>query len=66
MVDRVTWKHLVPLVAFVLPTLVIGYGVVIPRSCIAGINELTLGFASTIVGACITYFAGLRMALPRT
>lgn len=61
-----TWKHVLPLLGFVLPTVVIGYGVVIPRSCIAGVNELTLGFASTIVGACITYFVGLRLALPRT
>jgi hypothetical protein len=51
---------------FVLPTAVIGFGVVIPRSCIAGVNELTIGFASTIVGACVTYALGLRQALPRT
>lgn len=61
-----TWKHLLPLIGFVLPTIAIGFGVVIPRSCIAGVNELTVGFASTIVGACITYFVGVRMALPRT
>ncbi len=61
-----TWKHILPLVGFVLPTTVIGYGVVIPGSCIAGVNELTIGFASTIVGACITYLVGMRMALPRT
>ena len=56
-------RHLLPLVGFVVPTAVIGYGVVIPRSCIAGINELTVGFASTIVGACVTYVLGLRAAL---
>jgi hypothetical protein len=39
----------------------IGYGVVIPRSCIAGLNELTLGFAATVLGACLTYWAGLRL-----
>jgi hypothetical protein len=45
------WKtrHFVSLVGFVVPTVVIGYGFVIPRSCIAGVNELTVGFATTIV-----------------
>jgi hypothetical protein len=58
-----TWKHFLPLIGFVLPTAAIGFGVVIPRSCIAGINELTIGFASTIVAACVTYVLGLRQAL---
>jgi hypothetical protein len=56
-------RHLVPLATFVVPTLVIGYGVVIPRSCIAGVNDLTLGFAASIVGACVTYIIGLRAVL---
>jgi hypothetical protein len=51
-----------PLVVFVVPTVVIGYGFVIPRSCIAGWNELTVGFAATVVGACLTYVAGVRLA----
>ena len=55
-------RHFAPLAGFVLPTVVIGYGVVIPRSCIAGWNELTVGFGATIVGACLTYVAGLRLA----
>ena len=54
-------RQFAPLVGFVLPTVVIGYGVVIPRSCIAGLNQLTLGFAATLVGACLTYWAGLRL-----
>ena len=53
-------RHYLPLVGFVLPTVIIGYGFVIPRSCIAGVNELTIGFASSIVGACVTYYFGLR------
>ena len=59
------WKfrYYVPLLGFVVPTVVIGYGVVIPRSPIAGVNELTVGFASTIVGAVVTYIAGIRAAL---
>jgi len=56
-------RHLVPLLGFAFPTLVIGYGFVIPRSCIAGVNELTIGFATTILGACITYVFGIRTAL---
>ncbi len=52
----------VPLLGFVIPTVAIGYGVVIPRSCIAGVNELTIGFAMTIAGACVTYVVGIRLA----
>ena len=55
-------RLLAPLAGFVVPTVVIGYGVVIPRSCIAGWNELTVGFAATVVGACLTYVAGVRLA----
>ena len=57
---RLTLRHFLPLVGFVVPTSVIGYGVVIPQSCIAGVNELTLGFAGSIVGAGVTYWIGLR------
>jgi len=53
-------KYFLPLLGFVVPTVVIGYGFVIPRSPIAGFNDLTVGFATTIVGACATYWAGLR------
>ena len=56
-------RHLLPLVGFVVPTALIGYGIVIPRSCIAGVNELTIGFATTILGACVTYVVGVRSAL---
>jgi len=56
-------RHFVPLAGFVLPTVLIGYGFVIPRSCIAGVNELTIGFASSIIGACVTYWIGLRAVL---
>jgi ABC-type Fe3+ transport system permease subunit len=56
-------KHAMPLLGFVIPTVVIGYGFVIPRSCIAGVNELTIGFATTILGACVAYVLGIRGAL---
>lgn len=53
-------RYFYPLVGFVIPTLAIGFGFVIPRSCIAGFNELTLGFATTVAAACATYFFGVR------
>jgi hypothetical protein len=53
-------RYYIPLLTFVVPTVLIGYGVVIPRSCIAGVNELTVGFAATVVGACLTYVAGIH------
>jgi hypothetical protein len=46
-------RRYLPLAGFVVPTVIIGYGFVIPRSCIAGVNELTIGFATSIVGACV-------------
>lgn len=55
----------IPLIGFVVPTVVVGYGVVIPRSCIAGVNELTIGFGTTILGAVLTYLAGQRAVLPK-
>jgi ABC-type Fe3+ transport system permease subunit len=59
---RLSLRHFLPLVGFVVPTLLIGYGFVIPRSCIAGWNDLTVGFGATVLGACITYWMGLRSA----
>jgi hypothetical protein len=56
-------RYFYPLIGFVLPTLIIGYGLVIPRSCIAGLNDLTLGFATTVLGACLTYWFGLQTAV---
>jgi ABC-type Fe3+ transport system permease subunit len=47
-------RSFLPLLGFVLPTVVIGLGIVIPSSCIAGVNQLTVGFASSILGACLT------------
>lgn len=55
----------VPLIGFVLPTVVVGYGIVIPQSCIAGFNELSIGFAATLLGAVLTYFAGQRAVLAK-
>jgi ABC-type Fe3+ transport system permease subunit len=56
-------RHWTPLVGFLLPNLVIGYGFVIPRSIIAGVNQLTVGFGITLAAACLTYWMGVRSAL---
>jgi ABC-type Fe3+ transport system permease subunit len=61
--SRLKTRHFIPLVGFVVPTVVIGYGFVIPSSCIAGFNEQTVGFASAIAGASVTYWLGLRSLL---
>lgn len=55
----------IPLIGFLVPTVVVGYGFVIPRSCIAGVNELTVGFGATILGAVVTYIVGQRAVLPK-
>jgi ABC-type Fe3+ transport system permease subunit len=51
-----------PLLGHVVPTLVIGYGILIPRSCIAGWNELTVGFGFSVAGTCVAYLLGQRAA----
>ena len=58
-------RDLVPLIGYVIPTLGMAYGVVMPRHGIAGVNELTVGFASAVFGAGLTYVVGLRAALTR-
>ncbi len=55
--------YFIPLLGFVVPTVIIGYGVVIPNSCIAGWNAQSIGFATTILGACATYYAGIGLVL---
>lgn len=51
-----------PLIAFVVPSAVIGFAIVLPRAGFGGVNELSIGHAATIVGACVTYVAGVRAA----
>ena len=55
--------YFTPLLGFVLPSLLIGFGVVIPGSCIAGLNQLSVGFATTLLGACGAYWLGVRSVL---
>ena len=57
------FKYTFPLFGFVIPTLVIGYGFVIPNSVIAGVNELSIGFGTTVLGACLAYFAGIHLVM---
>ena len=49
-----------PLLGHVVPTLVIGYGWVIPRSCMTGWNELSAGFGLSVIGTCLAYVFGQR------
>lgn len=57
--------HFLPLAGFVVPSLVIGYGLVLPGAGLSGVNEVTLGFATTLLGASLTYLAGVLLALRR-
>ncbi|WP_354504205.1 hypothetical protein [Limibacillus sp. MBR-115] len=36
---------------YALPTLAIGFFIVIPGSCIDGFNEMTIGFVGAVLGA---------------
>jgi len=54
-----------PLLGFLVPSAVIGYGFVLPRSGAGGINELSVGFGATLVGAAVTYAVGVLAALRR-
>jgi ABC-type Fe3+ transport system permease subunit len=56
-------RYFLPLLGFVVPTVLIGFGLVIPASCIAGVNQLSVGFATTVIGSCITYWIGIRSVL---
>jgi hypothetical protein len=53
--------HFLPLAGFVVPSALIGYGFVLPRAGLSGVNELTIGFAATLLGAIATYVAGIVM-----
>jgi hypothetical protein len=51
-----------PLVGHVAPTLIIGFGFVIPGSPIEGINTYTIGFLSAVLGFIPAYVAGVAIA----
>ena len=54
-----------PLILHLIPTLGIGYLLVIPNSCIAGMNKLTIGFAAANLGFVLAYVGGIRLALKK-
>ena len=56
-------SHFYPLAGFVVPTIIIAYGYVIPHSCIAGWNAQSVGFGTTILSACAAYWTGVRKAV---
>lgn len=62
---RLRLTDLVPLLGFVVPTAIIGYGFVLPRHGLGGWNELSIGFGTSILAACATYVVGVRNALRR-
>ncbi len=63
---RTSWRGktlaYLPLMLHLIPTLGVGYFIVIPQSCIAGINELTIGFAAANLGFVLSYVGGIRLA----
>lgn len=64
--SRDRFMRYLPLIGHVVPTLVVGYGWVIPRNGVGGWNEVTIGFAMSVVGTCIAYVLGQRQALRST
>lgn len=50
------------LLSHLIPTIIIGFGFVIPGSCIDGINPHTLGFISCLIGFLPTFYCGALLA----
>ena len=63
--NRDLFVRYLPLAAHVVSTAAVGYCVLIPRSCIAGWNELTLGFGASLLGSCVVYVLGQRLRAAR-
>ena len=61
----VSGRHLalaLPLLSSIIPDAFIGYGFLIPNSCISGVNELTVAYAACILGFIPAYIAGVTVA----
>lgn len=58
-------NHFLPLLGFLAPSVAIAYGIVLPRNGVSGVNELSVGFATTLLGAAVTYVIGVVMAARR-
>jgi len=56
-------KHFYPLLGYLLPTVLITYGVAVPRSCLRGVNAQTVGFGAAMITAAVAYWQGIRLAL---
>jgi hypothetical protein len=56
-------RYFVPLAVHLVPTVAIGFGQVIPGSCIAGVNALTIGFAASVLGTCLAYWFGVGLVI---
>lgn len=50
------------LASHLVPSAVIGFGVVIPGSCIDGINPYTMGYIACLVGFVPTFVCGVVAA----
>jgi hypothetical protein len=55
--------HFYPLAGHVLSTVAIGFGLVIPGSCIEGLNALTIGFGLSVASTVFAYWLGVRAAV---
>jgi hypothetical protein len=62
---RFTLADLIPLAGYVVPTVIIGFGFVLPRHGFGGWNEVSIGFGTSILAASATYVLGVRRALRR-
>ncbi len=58
---RAVWLY-APLAGHIVPTLVIGFGFVIPGSPIEGVNAYTVGFLTAVLGFILAYLAGIAIA----
>ena len=56
-------RYFIPLIGFLVSNIIIGYGFVLPRNGLAGVNEPSVGFATTLLFASITYLVGIRQSL---
>jgi hypothetical protein len=56
---NMNFRHFVPSLGFALPTLLIGYGIVIPQ-VVSRASAPSVGFGATVFGACLAYIAGIR------
>ncbi len=51
-----------PLLFHIVPTALIAYLWIIPNGPVAGINDHSIGFASSLLGTIAAYHAGIRLA----